>query len=183
MARREINNDGKIDQRPDITDLDDDDAKKFVVEADASILADKQQLERLALNEEPIMVMVQPSSDKMASNTAPCWVNGIPFQIFMGTEEEAFDEKGAYNQTDPRWVYARDAHAPCGIPLITKRKFVENLLRSKIDTHTTDVGTTAEERPHNRVQTRTSSVHAISVLRDPNPRGGAWLAEMTRRYY
>lgn len=182
MPRREINNDGKVDQLSPIS-TDDPGAKRTVVEADASILEDKQQMERLAFNEEPVMIMIQPSSDKSGAMLAPCWVNGEPAMIFSGTMEEAFDEKAAYDPRDGRWFHAPMGHLPCSRSVITKRKFVETLLRSKIDTIKTVVGDTSMERPHNLIDRRTAPAHAISVQRDDNPRSAAWQAELQRRYY
>jgi hypothetical protein len=67
---------------------------------------------------------------------------------------------------------------PIGVPLTTKRKYVEVLARSKPDAITTVHDDANVERPRNTVRRRTSAQYPLSVIQDPNPRGHEWLSRI-----
>lgn len=123
----------------------------------------KEYLDALAFAEEPVEIMVQPSSEKFGAKTVECWVQGVGIEVF--------------DQHTGQWYAA--GSIPRGTPVITKRKYVEILLRSK----TTDIRTTVTEHPgedpENRVVPTTHSNYPISILRDDNKKYGAeWFYRM-----
>jgi hypothetical protein len=134
------------------------------------IVADKplnnDYMDELAFNEEPVTIRLEPSTDKNAATSFPIWVNG----------------KGAEVLINDKWV--EFGYLPVATVLVVKRKYIEVLLRAKIDTVTTevsDVQTDQADNKKNTVKRFTSAVHSFSILYDKNPLGPAWLAEIRRR--
>lgn len=163
--RREIHTENlgvPIDQ---FSDLVGDDALHDrggkIVKAEGPL--NKDYLDELAFNEEPVTIRLEPSTDKNASMWFPVWVNG----------------KGAEVLINDRWI--EFGHLPVGVVLVIKRKYVESILRAKVDVVSTEVIERNGENPQNKVKRFTSSVHSFSVLRDKNPLGVAWLEEVRRR--
>lgn len=113
--------------------------------------------EALAFNEEPVEVMVYPSSEENAPLTVPCWVNG----------------RGAEVYQNGRWNVL--GFLPVGVRLITRRKYAEVLLRAKKDKISTDHQGTEVERPQNKVHRVSSAVANIQVIRDNNPKSVEWV--------
>jgi hypothetical protein len=72
-------------------------------------------------------------------------------------------------------------YLPVGRPLIIKRKYLEVIMRTKLDALTTVHDDATVERPHNEIRRATSAVHSFSILEDKNPKGSAWAQEMIRR--
>jgi hypothetical protein len=158
MARTALNTaDVKIDQKPDI--VENKDREGEIVEADVTAIGRKEYLERLAMGEEPVTIFIEPSAEENAPHSYYCAVNG----------------KGAkWHPVD--WV-------PTGVQLVMKRKYVEVLVRAKKDKVTTDYGKVGEENPHNRIVRLTSSVANVQIMKDDNPRGLAYFAELRRRNF
>lgn len=134
------------------------------------IIADKplnsDYYDELAFNEEPVTIRLEPSTDKNAATSFPIWVNG----------------KGAEVLINDKWV--EFGYLPVSQTLVIKRKYVEVLLRAKIDTITTevvDVQTDQADNKKNTVKRFTSAVHSFSILHDKNPLGAAWVTEIRRR--
>ena len=153
-----------IDQKPSI-ELDDEspiEREQTIVHARERALTDGT-VEQMKFMEEPVEILIHPSREKNAPLVVDMWVNG----------------KGAEFFTAGRWVEANCL--PVNMPVITKRKYVEILAMSKMDTVTTDVGDATVERPHNRVVRQTSSTQAFSILNDRNPKGGEWLRTVMQR--
>lgn len=125
---------------------------------DATYLAD------LAMNEEPVTIRLEPSSDKNAAMAHPYWVNG----------------KGAEIWFKDRWCEI--TYLPVGFALTTKRKYVGIIVSAKTDTVHTKVQNMDGERPENVVQRFTSPVMSFSILEDANPRGAAWVAALRQRH-
>ena len=113
--------------------------------------------EQLAFNEEPVEVMVYPSSEENAPLTVPCWVNGRGAEVFQ----------------NGRWNVL--GFLPVGVNVITRRKYAEVLLRAKKDKISTDHQGTEVERPQNKVRRVSSAVANIQVITDRNPRGIEWV--------
>lgn len=113
--------------------------------------------EALAFNEEPVEIMIYPSSEENAPLTVPCWVNGRGAEVLMGS----------------RWVPM--GHLPVGQQLVTRRKYAEVLLRAKRDKVSTDHQGTEVERPQNKVHRISSAVANIQIVRDNNPKGIEWV--------
>lgn len=118
--------------------------------------------QELAFNEEPITIRIERSSEKYAPRVVDAWCNG----------------KGAEVLVQGRWV--ETAYLPVGIPVTTKRKYVEILARSKIDSVNTKVEDRDSEHPTNLVERSTSSRAPFSVIEDRNPKGAAWLTGLVR---
>lgn len=162
MPRQELHSDTlpKVEQMPDISD----DPSQY--DGDIVLTEDvlkKDYADALLFMEEPVTIRLEPSSDKNAATAFPVWCNGQKAQVFQGGR---WDEIG---------------YLPVGVPLIVKRKILEVIVRTKIDTVHTRVQEMDSERPNNVIQRFTSPVHSYSVLHDPNPRGPAWMQELRRR--
>lgn len=165
MPRSELHTDSiKIDQFDDLV------GDTAVRDRENIIIADRplnnDYFNELAFNEEPVAIRLEPSTDKNAAQWFPIWVNG----------------KGAEVLIDGKWI--EFGHLPVATILVVKRKYIEVLLRAKIDTVTTevsDIQTDQADNKKNTVKRFTSAVHSFSILHDKNPLGPAWLNEIRRR--
>ncbi len=165
MPRQELHTDSvKIDQFDDLVgDAALKDRENIVI-ADKPL--NKDYLDELAFNEEPVTIRLEPSTDKNAATWFPIWVNGKGAEVFINDKWVAF------------------GYLPVAVPLVVKRKYVEVILRAKIDNVTTEVletKTDAANDRENRVKRFTTAVHSFSILHDKNPLGNAWLNEIRRR--
>jgi hypothetical protein len=113
--------------------------------------------------EEPVTIRIEPSSDKNAMGAFPVWVNG----------------RGAEVYQNGRWDSI--AYLPVGQVLVIKRKYLEVIIRAKVDTIHTKIQEMDSERPNNVINRFTTPVHSFSILEDKNPRGPAWVTELRRR--
>lgn len=107
------------------------------------------QAERLAFNEEPIELRIEPRPERNAANVIDVAVNG-----------------------DRRWL-------PVGRAIRIQRKFVEVLARAQPFSVTTETGTAMEETPRNLIHRTPFRAIPFSILHDPNPRGAAWLNKIS----
>ena len=105
--------------------------------------------DRLAFNEEPIEIRLEPRAERNPRRVARVSVNG-----------------------EIRWI-------PIGVPVRVQRKFVEVLARAQPFGVTTDVGNAMEANPHNRVIRTPFREYPFTVLKDPSPRGNAWLNKIS----
>lgn len=121
----------------------------------------------LAFNEEPVTILINPSSEKNAARHIPVWVNGKGCEV--------------WNNQANCWVEM--AYIPVAQRLTIKRKYLEVLARAKKDEVTTKHDDVGAEYIDNRVDRITSAVANITVLEDKNPRGAAWLVELARRNF
>lgn len=124
---------------------------------------DTDYADALAFSEEPVKIILNQSAEKNAPTSFPVWVNGKGAEVFQNGR---WDEIG---------------YLPVGRPIIIKRKYLEVIMRSKLDAVTTTHDDATVERPVNRINRSTSAVHSFSILEDKNPRGAAWASEMIRR--
>lgn len=162
MARAPLNTaDVKIEQAPPIENPQD--RLNQIVAGDETILEDKDHAERLAMGEDAVTIMINPSNEENAPTSYPVWVNGKGGEVFLNGQ----------------WLPM--TYLPVGVELITKRKYVEVLARAKTDNIRTVHDSANVERPRNTVQRTTSAVANFTVLEDKNPRGPAWFAELRRR--
>lgn len=162
-AKKEINSeDFPIDQKKPISD-DPSQYQGEVVLVDKPL--NKEMVEALAFNEEPVTIRLEPGTDKNAEAFQPAWVNGKGAEVFQ------------------RGQWLEITYLPIGVVLTTKRKYLERILLAKIDTITTDAGDTRDENPHNRVKFSTSAVRAVTIIEDKNPKGVDWLSELRRRNF
>jgi hypothetical protein len=158
-ASREIHSDDiKIEQRPavDPANYDGD-----VILADRVI--DTDYADELAFMEEPVTIRLEPSAERNAVAVFPVWVNG----------------KGAEILLNGRW--SEVGWLPTGRVITVKRKVLEVIVRTKIDTVRTEIREPESEHPHNKIERFTSAVHSFSILEDRNPKGIAWMTELRRR--
>ena len=127
----------------------------------------KDEADGLAFNEEVLRILIHRSDDEdLASNVTDfIAVNGIKAEVIMH---------------DGRWLAL--GYLPKGIPIYTKRKYVEQLARAKMDkikTRVEDIvdgaGAGGKENYTDRF---TKAVAAFSVLEDKNPKGGEWLSRL-----
>lgn len=160
MARQELHSDSmKIEQHAPIHDTSAYDGDVILTERTHN----QDYLDELAFMEEPVTIRLEPSAEKNAAGAFPLWVNGKPAEVYQNGR---WDEIG---------------YLPVGVVLVTKRKYLEVIIRAKVDTVHTQVQNMDSERPNNVVQRFTSPVHSFSILEDRNPRGTAWVQELRRR--
>jgi hypothetical protein len=115
----------------------------------------------LAFMEEPVTIRIEENSRSDFPEThVPVAVNGKEAEVLQNGQWLAIG-----------WL-------PVGVPLTTKRKYVEVLARAKPDAIRTVHDDANVERPRNTVQRRTSSSYPLSVIRDDNPRGHEWLSRI-----
>ncbi len=121
------------------------------------IEVDQAYLDELAFNEDPIMLVINPSTHKNAASIFENWSNGI----------------GAEMLVNGKWVIIKDL--PVGKPITIKRKIVEQIMRARV----MNVQTIHEEppvsSPRNEIIRTSSHVHSFSILRDDSPRSKEWL--------
>lgn len=161
MARQELHSSTMpIEQKPPIVDPSQYDGDIVTGE---KIGPDTDYLDELKFMEEPVTIRLEPSSDRNAATAFPVWVNGKPAEVFQNNR---WDEIG---------------YLPVGRVLVTKRKYLEVIIRAKVDTIHTKTLEQDSERPNNVVQRFTSPVHSFSIIEDKNPRGPAWVTELRRR--
>lgn len=148
-----------IEQKPAIESRDD--LANEIVAAPPDVLK-KEYAEQLAFNEEPVTIRIERSSEKFAPRVVDAWCNG----------------KGAEVLVNGRWV--ETSYLPIGVAVTTKRKYVEILARSKLDTINTKVEDRDSEKPQNLIERSTSSRAPFSVIEDRNPKGAAWLTGLVK---
>jgi hypothetical protein len=170
MGRQSINkemhnSDVKTEQKSDVNLDTMDRGDSDIVRADEALL--KDYADALAFMEDPVTIRLTPSTDKNAATAFPAWCNGKKAEVFL----------------NGRWVETPDGYLPVGVELITKRKYLEIILRAKIDAVQTIVGDATVEKPMNHVKRSTYPVHSVSIIKDDNPRGAAWATEIIRRNY
>lgn len=162
-VRAEIHTDDiKIEQKSEI--IDGADRAPEIVRAE-QVDADKEQLAKLAFNEEPVTIRIEPSTEKNAATHIYCAVNGIGCEVLINGQ----------------WIQM--LYVPVGQMLTIKRKYIEVLARAKSDQITTRHDDVGAEFIDNRVVRVTSAVCAFSVIEDKNPKGAAWLTELRRRNF
>lgn len=163
MARRELYSDNtEIEQRGPIADLGDRGGDVILV--DPSV-ASKDYQDELAFMETPVTIRLQPSNDVNALMSFVVYVNGKGAEVFR----------------NGRWHEI--AWLPVGETITIKRKYLEVIARTKIDTVRTPSMNALADNPDNRPTRFTSAVHSFSVLEDRHPRGAAWLTEIIRRNF
>lgn len=160
MGRQELHSDDvKIEQKAPI--LDHKEYEGDIVLVDKPF--NKDYLDELEFQEEPVTIILNPSAEKNAPTAFPVWVNGKGAEVFQNNQ----------------WMEI--GYLPVGRPLTIKRKYIEVIIRAKLDAVTTQHDDATVERPHNRINRSTSAVHSYSILEDKNPKGRAWAQEMIRR--
>lgn len=149
-----------IGQTPRISleDGEEIDHEQIIVPIDSPL--GSSQVENLAFAEEPVTIRIAKSSEKFAPKVVDCWVNGKGAEIFV----------------NGKWL--EFGCMPIEMPFTTKRKYVEILARSKVDTVTTQTGSMADEKPANNIDRSTSSKTPFTMIQDKNPKGSEWLTRL-----
>lgn len=113
----------------------------------------------LKFSEDPIKILIHRSIDPKFTP------NCTDLIAVNGKKAEMLFKNG--------WVEM--GYLPRGVPLYTKRKYVEVIARSKMTQISTRVEEKVNEDPQNYLDPVTSATMAFSVLEDKNPKGAEWL--------
>lgn len=151
--------DVKVGQRePRRIDVITEDNEPMVALADGIGSSEEAYLKELAFMEEPVTIRINISQEKNPARVVPCWVNG----------------KGAELFTNGKWM--QNGWLPVGIPVITRRKYVEVLARAKQEGVSTRVVEMDGGMKENYADRNANMRHSFSVISDTNPRGPDWLS-------
>ena len=157
-----------IEQLGPVTDAADRDGDIILVDKD--LKADPDYIAELAFMDEPVTIMLHPSSQENAPQHYPFWCNGRGAEVFQAGQ----------------WMTV--TYLPVGQPLIIRRKILEIIARNKITTVRSGHldaerdGVLSESR-FNRLDRSTVAVCAFDLIEDRNPKGRAWLMEQRRRNF
>jgi hypothetical protein len=125
----------------------------------------KEYNDDLAFAEEPVGIYILPSQLEHGSPVAECWIDGKGAEIW-----------------DPmvgRWLAT--GIIPRGQNVVTKRKYVEVLMRSLTDGKVTEVIETPGQDPKNFLRTRHVHNFPIQITRDDNKvRGRQWFRDLSQ---
>lgn len=125
----------------------------------------KDYLSQLAFNEEPVTIIIEENTRTDFPEThVPVSVQGKGAEVF---------ENGRWNEFG--WL-------PIGREITTKRKYVEVLIRAKLDTIKTQHDDATVEKPRNTLQRRTSAAYPVTVLHDANPVGREWFTNVRQSH-
>lgn len=115
----------------------------------------------LSFMEEPVTIRIEENSRSDFPEThVAVQVNGRSAEVFQNGQ----------------WLPI--GWLPIGVPLITKRKYVEVLARAKSDSIKTQHDDATVATPRNTLQRRTSANYPLSIIQDNNPRGHEWLSRI-----
>jgi hypothetical protein len=131
----------------------------IILPVEGSDVNDK--LAELAFMEEPMTIYLEPNGEEEAASFADVAVNGKKAEVFYPEQN--------------RWMAI--GYLPVGVEIITKRKYVEVLARSKPQRIRTKVDDPRGD-PRNVINRFTHSRYPFSVLEDKNPKGRAWLTKI-----
>lgn len=118
-------------------------------------------MQDLAFGEEPVTIRIEPGQGKFAPKVWDCWVNGV----------------GAEQLINGQWV--KKGWLPVGVPVTTKRKYVENLLRAKHDNVQTKV-VRRQDDEDNVIDRYTSNATPVTIIRDDSPASRDWVEKILR---
>jgi len=121
--------------------------------------AKQKHADELAFMEEPVTIRIEENSKSDFPETH------VPVQV-QGKSAEVLN--------NGKWMEI--GWLPIGVPLTTKRKYVEVLARAKPENIRTQHDDANVERPRNLVTRRASAAYPLSIIRDDNPRGHEWLS-------
>ena len=163
MARETHSGDYKTDQPKPLDDADLMDRDPEVILVDPEI-ARKEHLRELAFMSQWVTIRLEPSGDENAPNSFPVMVNGDDAEVLVNDRA------------------IRIRHLPIGQPITVRRFVVEVIARAKKMT----VRTPHEDQDRriqlsNGTRRQVSQIQPFTIIRDPSPRGAAWMEEMIRR--
>lgn len=139
-------------------DLLSDTQEEIVALADGIGSSEAAYHAALAFMEEPMTIRINVSPEKNPARVVPCWVNGKGAEIFQRE----------------RWV--QNGWLPVGVPVITKRKYVEVLARAKQETVTVRIVELEGGMKENYADRNPNMRYSFSVIQDNNPVGSDWLS-------
>ncbi len=116
-----------------------------------------EYLAELAFYEDPIKVIINPSTHKNAASIFENWCNGRDAEMLV----------------NGHWVLNKNL--PVGVPITVKRKIVEQFIRARVMTVNTKHEEPPVASPRNEISRTSSHVHSFNILHDPSPRGQEWL--------
>ena len=122
----------------------------------------QEYLEALKFMDEPVKIIISQGTERGAPLTVDCWVNGRGAEIWL----------------NGKWAVS--GWLPVNMEIITKRKYLENLLRSKPTSYQTVVGKPGDEVIRNASVPTTTLRNQISLLEDKNPLGRAWFQSVVQ---
>ena len=120
----------------------------------------KAQLENLRFAEDPVTIILTPAREKNAAKYRDCWVNGKGIEVLIGN------------------LWQEWKAIPTGAQVVTKRKYVEVLLRAKYDDIQTEV-IRHEHHEDNNVKHNLTLTNHLTHVHDPagvarGTKGGEW---------
>lgn len=116
-----------------------------------------EYLAELAFYEEPLTIIINPSTQRNAATIFENWCNG----------------RGAEMLLHGQWQIIRDL--PVGRPITVKRKIVEHIIRARVMNLQTMHEEPPVPSPRNEIYRQSTPAHSFSILRDDSPRSQAWL--------
>ena len=164
--RREVNTADMQLGQPGAMQFDGDEnpIRENVVEAvPADIEAD--YIDSLKFNEDPVTILIHPPQSKNPPLVVDCWVQGKGAEVFVNGKWHVF------------------GCLPIGMEVVTKRKYVEVLARSKTENIQADFEMRDNEDPRQRLVRLNSSNHLFTVIEDRNPAGRRWLSALMAEKY
>jgi hypothetical protein len=135
----------------------------------AERLPSVQYAEELKFNEDPVTIVLTPSSDRNAPKQVYCAVNG--------KGAEVWDEKSK------RWIEFK--YIPVGRMLTVKRKYIEVLARSRADSFSTrEVSPTPHANQDGYVlESYTVPTAPVTIRHDPaGDKGHQWFARVMQEF-
>lgn len=161
----------RIDQLPNLKfrpGTDQIDERESSIVTGEHVSPKGKQMAELAFMEEPVTIIINPSSDPTNPNTFfEAWCNGEGAQIWMEDQRE--------------WL--KVTYLPIDQPITIKRKILEIIVRAKVNKIKTEHEDSTVEKPRNTERRTTTAVHSYSVIEDRNPRGRSWLSAIARRNF
>lgn len=132
-------------------------------------LPDVEYMEVLKMAEDPVTVVLSASSDPKAAKVVPCWVNGKGAEV--------------YDSNKKKWIEFK--YLPVGKVIVVKRKYLEVLARSRVDTFATREVTPTPMANQDGYVLDANTVPTVpfSVRYDPaGERGQEWLARVMSEF-
>lgn len=136
------------------------------VRGEAIVLTEQQRLDKdylaaLAFAEEPVTIIIEAPDEENPPRVVDCWCNGKGAEVM--------------DATTGKW--AELGCLPIGGEIITKRKYVEILARSRAELIRTEE-VDARPKPGEdgwKLRRSLRRKASFSVIADPNPKGREWL--------
>lgn len=135
----------------------------------------KDYLAELAFNDELVEIMIHPSSEAEVSPTTELVsVGGIWAEVLLDSRGQFCQSKRDHGRMQP-WGYLDR-----GVKFVTRRKYVEQLAKSRHTTVRTDVLNRQSERPDNQIRRVTNMKFPFQVFNDETPKAVDWLYRILR---